>query len=276
MREAAERMHDAEEALRQAQREGAIEAERDAERLLEQAKAQLKRILRQMREDEVERTLANLESRFRKMLESQLRINQATNDLAKTIGDAEVIPRAAVVRSSKLSLDQRQNVTEADKALTLLREEGSSVVFPEVASQLRDDMQQVARRLDATRIDGVTLDIEADIVASLEEIVAALQTAQQEAKKRKESPPSPPSNSMQQGTGEEPLVNALAELKMLRSLQLRVNRRTTTYAEELDAQDDLIGQATDADLVEALHRLSQRQADLHEITRNIVVGKNRK
>ena len=85
------------------------------------------------------------------------------------------------IQAGKLSVQERRIAGEADKALLLLREEGSSVAFPEAVEQMHADMLQVADRLSRTRLDRITLGLEEDIIAALEEMVEALQKAQQEA-----------------------------------------------------------------------------------------------
>ena len=75
--------------------------------------------------------------------------------------------------------------------------------------------------------------------------------------------------------GEQPLVDALAELKMIRSLQMRVNLRTQRYAKLLDNVEDPVGQAVTEDLRRALGELGEREARIQQITRDIVLGKNR-
>jgi len=72
-----------------------------------------------------------------------------------------------------------------------------------------------------------------------------------------------------------PLVDGLAELKMIRALQMRVNTRTKRYSRLLDDADDPTGQATDQDLLEALAKLADRQQRIYQITRDLVLGKNR-
>ena len=61
---------------------------------------------------------------------------------------------------------------------------------------------------------------------------------------------------------------------MIRSLQLRINKRTKRYAHLLDDLDDPAGQAMDVDLITALQKLSDTQRSLQRITRDIVLGKN--
>jgi hypothetical protein len=258
-------MREAQQKLEEAKRNDAIADQQKAKEELEKAKAELERILRQLREEEVERMLALLEGRFRKMLEQQLRIYEDTMRLDKS---SDELRRQK--ESGELAIDERKLVIEADKALNLLLEEGSSIAFPETVSQMRDDMQQVSDRLDAAKVGAITQGIEEDIIASLEEMIEALQKAQQELEEQQQQQQPPPGQPM-----DMPLVDALSELKMVRALQMRVNTRTQRYAKLLDDMEDPAGQATDTDLQEALTKLADRQERIYQITRDLVLGKNR-
>ena len=177
------------------------------------------------------------------------------------------------LEATKLSFQERRIVIEADKSLTLLQEEGSSVAFPESVKQMRDDMQQVVQRLGQAKIGRITQGIEEDIIEALDEMVEALQQAQLDQDQCRQQPPGQPPQGM--SDEDQPLVDQIAELKMLKALQLRINKRTTRYSRLLDAIDDPAGQATDDELIIALQKLAEREARLHEITRDIVVGRNR-
>jgi hypothetical protein len=218
-----------------------------------------------LREEEVERTLAMLEGRFRKMLEVQIRIYEDTIRLDKA--DDELRKQKD---SGRLASEERKLGVEADKALNILLEEGSSIAFPETVSQMRDDMQQVAERLDAANVGKITQGVEEDIIAALEEMIEALQKAQQDMEQRRQQPQNMPVQPT-----DMPLVDALSELKMIRALQMRVNTRTQRYARLLENTDDPTGQATEPGLVDALSKLAERQESIYRITRDLVLGKNR-
>ena len=262
-------MREAQERLEKAENQQAVEPQQKARELLEQAKAQLEEILRQMREEEIERTLAMLEGRFRRMLEMQIRVYEDTQQLAELPREEKT--GQLVVQAGKLSQTERVILADTDKALLLLREEGSSIAFPEAVEQMREDIEQVVERLGQAKVDILTIGLEEDIIAALEEIVEALQKAQQEAEQRRQQPtPSQPSSPQ-----DMPLVDAIAELKMIRALQMRVNRRTDTYAKILADPEHEVGQATDADVVNSLQALAGREERIRQITRDIVLGKNK-
>jgi hypothetical protein len=267
---AEDRMRQAQKKLQEAKQKDATAEQEKAREELEKAKAELEQILRQMREEEIERTLALLEGRFRRMLESQLKIYESTKRLDK-IPTAQRT-RDVDIQSSKLGFEEGKLAVDADKALLLLREEGSSVAFPETVELVRDDMQHVSERLSGTLIDQVTQSLELEIIQSLEELVAALQKSQQDMKDKKKPPPNRPQQPMD--PSDRPLVDQLAELKMIRALQMRVNTRTERYSRLLENIDDPVGKANDADLHQSLVKLAELEKRVQEITRNLVLGKN--
>jgi hypothetical protein len=257
-------MKEAREKLEEALREEAVDKQEEALRELEAAKAELEKILRQMREEEMARLLAMLEARFRKMLDMQVEVYEGTIRLDRL--PAESRGRGSEIESGRLSRSESQIVIEADKALTLLREEGSAVAMPEALEQTRDDMQQVMQKLAEFDVGALTQGVEEDIIASLEEMIAALEKAQQEleSQQNQQQPPPPPGEPQ-----EPPLIDQLAELRMIRSLQMRVNRRTATYAKLIDGE-----RADRPELLQALNELAERQNRIYRTTRDIVVGRN--
>ena len=267
--EAQQRMRDAERKLQEAERNGALEDQREAARKLAEAKAKLEEILRQMREEEIERALAMLEVRLRKMLEMELQVYENTVRLAKR--QADNTGRVLNVEAGKLSFQQRRVVLEADKCLALLREEGSSVAFPASIEQVREDMEQVSERLSEVKLGVITQGLQEDIIAALEEMLEALEQAQADQEQRRQSP----LEMQAMPPGEQPLVDAIAELKMLKALQLRVNKRTNRYSKMLDDADDIVGQANDAELIDALRGLAERELHIYQITRDLSLGKNK-
>jgi hypothetical protein len=257
LEEAKKRMLEAEQKLKEAQKQGAAEKEEQAVRELEQAKAELEEILRQLRQEEIARTLAMLEVRFKKMLQIQIEVYEGTVRL-------DQVPEADrthnhEIESSRLSGRELQIVGEADKAILLLREDGTAVAFPEAVEQMRADMQQVVERLAQTKVGQITQSIEQDIIAALKEAIEALKKAQKDQDKKKKKP------SQQNGEPQDPpLVDVLAELKMIRALQLRVNNRTERYSKLIEGE-----QADKPDLLDALGKLSERQERIHRVTRDL-------
>ncbi|MCC7084334.1 MAG: hypothetical protein IT427_04935 [Pirellulales bacterium] len=265
VREAQERMQEAKRKLEQAQRRGAAEEQQKAIDELKQAKAELEEVLRQLREEEIERTLAMLEGRFRKMLQMQIEVYEGTVRLDRVPEDQR--DRDIEIESAKLSRREAEITSEADKTLNLLREEGSSVAFPEAVDQMREDMETVTQRLSKANVGQLTQGIEQDIVKALEEMIASLQKAQKDAQKRRGG-----GGGGGGGDQDQDLVDQIAEIKMIRALQMRVNTRTQRYTRMLE---DGAEQAAEPDLLEAIRRLSEREDRIYKTTRDIVVGRNK-
>lgn len=251
------------EELKQQNRDGASDRQDEAIARLQQAKEKLEEILRQLREEERELLLAALEARFQKMLASQLLIYNSTVNLSGTASEQWTSRHFG--RSRELANQEDELAREADKALNVLREEGSSVAFPEAVEQLREDMRTVAGRLARNDVGELTQTIEQDIIEALEELIDALQREMEEKKDEQQQSQQSPA-----GQPERVLVDQLAELKMLRSLQIRINRRTKQLGEIISGE-----QATQADVVERLQELGRRQERVQDATYSIAVGKNR-
>lgn len=268
LNEAIKQMREAEKQLEEAKRDSAVEKQKEAEENLRAAIDRLEKILRQLREEEMQRELARLESRLRKMAQMQGKVLDDTKTLA-AVPEAQR-DRQIDLRAGNLAFEEKKIVLEADRAMLLLREEGSSVAFPEVMAQVRSDMQRVAERLTATKIDVVTVGIQEDVLAALEEMIAALQQAQRDLEKQQQQQQQ---QGEQQGggeQGEQPLVEQIAELKLIRTMETRIKSTTERYAE-------LIGQepAGSSDVLPLLRDLSERQSNLYRVTRDLVLKRNK-
>jgi hypothetical protein len=197
------------------------------------------------------------------LMEIQLHLDTVT--LSKTAKNAWTPKHFGKARD--LSVQQESIGDEAFRALTLLKEEGSSVAFPKGVEQVRDDMLTIAHRLGKNDVGELTQSIEKDVIESLEELVSALQSEIENRKK----PENQRRRQQRQGGEQEDkqLVEKIAELKMLRSLQLRVNRSTKTIGRLIRGE-----QATSDDLAAELQRLARKQAEIQEATYILASGRN--
>ena len=260
---AEQRMRKAQEKLDEAKRRDARNEQEKAIEELETARAELEEILRQMREEEVERLLVQLETRLRSMLRAERAVLAGAEKLAAEQSQAD---RERQLEAVRLSREQNGIGMDAAKALTLVRDDGSAVAIPEALEQVRDDSGQAAARLARGDVGGTTRGILQDLVTSLEEMLAALEKAKQEQQARQQGNqggrPAEP--------GEQPLVDKLAELKMIRSLQMRVNSRTKRFSKLLA---DGTEQADEPELLDAVERLADRQRKIERAAHDIVTGR---
>ena len=255
------------EELKKKSRETAAEHQDEALKELIKAKEKLEEILRQLREEERKLLLAALEARFQKMLAMQLAVYQGTVTLGKVSEDDWV--GRHTTQSIKLARDEEEIAVEAIKALTLLKEEGSSVSFPEAVIELREDMLVVSRRLEESKVGKLSQAIEKDIIESLEEMIDALQKELEKVEDEQKDQEKKDQQQQQQDQ-EPPLVDKLAELKMLRALQLRINRRTRRLARLIDGEE-----AVEKDVLEQLKELARRQSRVQRAARDLATGRNR-
>jgi hypothetical protein len=253
------------EQLKKKQRGAASDAQDDALANLQKAKEKLEEILRQLREEERERFLAMLESRFQKMLAMQLVVYDGTVKLDKT-PEAERSGRHSI-RSLQMARQEEEIAIEATKAITLLRDEGTAVAFPEAVEQMRDDMRIVVTRLERTDLGELTQAVEREIIEALEEMIDALQ---KEMEKNKDKDKKQDDQAKDQQQQDPALVDQLAELKMLRTLQLRINHRTRRLGRMVEGE-----QAQDLDILGQLQNLADRQARIQKATYDMATGRNK-
>ena len=261
--EAEKRMRKAQQRLDDANRRQARDEQEKAIEELETARAELEEILRQMREEEVERLLVQLEARLRAMLRAQRAVLAGAEKLAAEQPRAD---RERELEAARLAREQNGVGVDASRALTLVRDDGSAVAIPEALEQVREDSSQAAARLARADVGGTTRGILQDLVSNLEEMIAALEKAQREQQARQAGGP----GGRPAEPGEQPLVDKLSELKMIRSLQMRVNGRTKRFSKLLADGSE---QAEEPELLDALERLAERQRKIERAAHDIVTGR---
>jgi hypothetical protein len=239
---------------------------------LEEALREIEERLAQLREETQLEKLARLEARFREMLSIQQRLTVQTAALEKkrsenggtlaradrnsvrAIGDDE--RRMEAVRSETEAKDAGL-AGKAHQALEIILDDGTSVVFPDVVEQLRDDLITVGGLLaDNMRTDAYTASMQKEIETTLEELIEALQQAQQQKEGM---------GGGGGGGGEPPLLPNSAELKLLRAAQMRVNRRTASLEQARPKEGPL-----DDVLKGETQKVAERQAEIGEMTVRIL------
>jgi hypothetical protein len=266
VKRAIKKQQDAEQKLEQEKKKDAAEDQSKAVQDLESARKELEKRLKQLRDEEKLEQLKKLEARCAEMLKIQTEVYQDTVRIHESVQTlaGQKPTNSEIQRSQEQADKEAKLVGLARDALALLAEEGTAVAFGLSFDTLRDDMTTVQKRLERTDVAEFTQNIEKDIIAQLKEAIEALQKKQQEIKDRKNGPPP--------NSGPPPpqrLLDMLAELKMIRAMQLRVNQRTLDYAKQYQGE-----QADDSNIRDELRKLAERQLKVEEATRNIATGKN--
>ena len=218
-----------------------------------------------LRQEEIEKILAALQMRCERMLQMQIEVRDGTVKVFKEVEghDTKKPDRADQQASNRLSDKEEQIIGEASKAIQILTAEGSSVSFPVVFEDLRDEMVKVSRRLRTTDVSLFTQRIENDIIAGLKEMIEALKKARQDNQNQK--PPQPGQSGGQQN---QKLIELLQELKLIRSLQIRVNKRTEDYAREYQGEQ-APSKASTPDEREKVENINKEMHGLSESQRKI-------
>jgi hypothetical protein len=261
-----EQMKNAQQSMRQAsedlrnQQAGDAGADQDA--AIEELKKALKRIeerLAQLRDELAVEKLARLEARFREMLVRQQRVTIATAEKeAARVAAGGRLPRSERLAIPKLAEEERELARLAELANGIIINDGTSVVFPEVVRHLEEDFRSAASLLVTLRTDAYTRSIQQEIELTLEELIDALKKAQQQKKQ------SGGGGGGGGGQQDQPLLPSSAELKLLRSSQLRVNRRTTAL-NEARGENEL-----DDAMRDEVRKIAEMQLDVARITEKIV------
>jgi hypothetical protein len=202
---------------------------------LKAGRQQVEETLEELQRAFRERLLAYLRERFTKMLNEQRGVTRETIALDLKLkalkagsGSAAVSTPEALDRKDRQAAEalagrESSLMALADDVLDLLSEDGTTLVFPGVVEEIKRDIANVSGLLSRIQVGDRTQYIERQIEASIEEILRALDVAQ------KSPPPPNPSQGRQSKSGAGPLLPLSTELKLVRSLQARVNERTSEF-----------------------------------------------
>ncbi|MCX7388709.1 MAG: hypothetical protein NTX48_18760 [Planctomycetales bacterium] len=259
LEKAREEMEQALEKLKEQKREDAVQKEDNAIEELHAAAEKLEEMLRQLREEEKEMMLASLEARFQRMLQAETEIHEGTVGVAATPQKDWLDLNYG--RCRELSQQQSELTQECAQTVNLLREEGTSVAIVIAVEDIEADMNSVSGWMQEYKVGELTQAVQKDILESLKQLIETTQKEMQQMKEqqKQEQKQSDPSQ-------EKPgLVALMAEIRVLRSLQLQVNRRTKQV-------DGLLQSAMTDDLPalqKQLHDLANRQNRLIESAKEL-------
>lgn len=251
----------AQEDIDQNKRGDASKKQDQAIQALERALKELEKRLKQLREKELAKLLANLEERVGRMLRMQIEVKAATVNIDNGIKKNKGQKTTADFQKAQVEAEKEMAIiAEADKALKLMEGEGSAVVFAGVLREVKGDMEAVQRRLNEGRVEEQTQIIEQDIIDQLTMMKEALKKAKQDLENQQNKPP----GESQPGKPNQKLIDLLNELKLVRSLQEQVNKRTIGYSKQDPGE-----QANDPLVQTELRQLSDRQKVLQDMIHKI-------
>lgn len=250
---AGESMQHAADRMGEGREQDADGAQQEALSELQQSLDELEEALRQVRQEEQEETLSAIESRLRGILAREESVQEALKALGPA--GARQWTRAEELRLADAGVTHGKAVEEAEAVLRILTEEGTTVIIPELIDDALADMREAAVLIAKPETGAGVQALLDDVIALLKEMLGAIE------RKRDENQAQPPDDGQQQASGEQaaqPLLPRSAELRMLRSSQVRLRDRTTALT---DAE-------TPAAAAE-FERLAERQRALADLTRRM-------
>jgi len=272
--DAIEKMKKAEKKLKKEDNEGASRDQGDAIDDLNQAKKDLEKRLKALRDEELERMLANLKAQCELMLALQIEVLSGVEGTIPTYqaiqANSNRQPNDNNRQAALRLADKEKEIVElATKAIQILEGEGSGVAFPVAFQQLRQDMRNVQNRLGAIDVGPINQAIQKDIIATLKEMIDALSKKQQDMQQMPMDPmpPMPP-----MPPPDPKLLDKLAELKLIRSMQNRLNDRTEMYSRIFPGQEQ--PPALDVNTRREIGDLAERQETIYNITNKLQKGDN--
>lgn len=249
---AADKARDAADRLAQQQGQQAQGEQKAALENMQQAMDELEDALRQLRREEQEQTLAALEGRFRAMLEREKGVRAAVEKLdEKGPAGWSRLDQLALAEAADA---QQQLTSECESTRAILVDEGTTVILPELMTQLTTDMRDVAGRLNRADTTPATQRVLDDIIAQLEEIMAAVSAERERSAEQREG-----GGEGGQGPQDQSLLPGSAEIKLVRSSQMRINARTGDLSAAPPARRD-------ARWSEQMEQLGRRQRQLVDLT----------
>jgi hypothetical protein len=229
-------MGSASESLGKGRPGGASKSQGEALKKLKTGREVVEATLEELQRALRERILAYLREKFTKMLEEQRALSRGTHSLDLKLKALRAVAAESGTAAGELAIDRKdlqlaERLAEGEEGLTLvaadvidlLSEDGTTLVFPQIVGEIQADLRTVSALLSRVETGERTQYVQKEIERSIEEILAALEIA------AKSPPPPNPNQGRDSQSGAGPLLPASAELKMVRSLQRRVNERTRAF-----------------------------------------------
>ena len=221
--------------------------------------AEAEKLQNRLRSEVKKRTLEGIIE----MLEGQTAILETTERLAPKVKDGA---RAVVTTVAGLATAEGKLIAVGEAITGLVEETEFGIALPAALRSVTEAMAEVKDRLAAVDASPEVIDSQKRIIEDLEQLLDAM----------KQLPSQNDSNnrSSQAGNGAErrmrQLNRLIAELKMVRMLQLRINRDTKDTDEKRPKEAERLT----ASLTKKIEALRDRQDDVHDVTELISVERS--
>ena len=261
LQDASEKMEQAAENLEQGNPDEAEQDQEEALAKLQQQEEELRQEEESLEELKREQELVSLVKELTETRDAQLKINTATAAAQRERPAGRLSRRRRASLQRMLEPLARQEGDLSDKITTLIGrlEEESSRVFSFMLKNVSADMQQVRDLLLELETDSFTQFLQKSVVVDIERMMASLEEQLEVMKRQRQQQQQQQQDQQQPQQQNEALVSMLAELLMLKNLQLEINRQTGQL-EDLRQSND--GSSDSEQWSRALDRLQQRQGNV--------------
>ena len=254
---ASSNMMNAEGSLGGRQASSAGESQGEALASLKSARAKLaaeeEKLLNKLRAEIKKRTIEGIVQ----MLEGQIVIRQSTERLGPRLKEG-----ARTVLNSVVALAAAENklILIGEGLTSLVEETEFGIALPAALRSVTEGMIEIKDRLAAA-------DASPDVVVAEKQIEEDLQTLLDAMKQLPSSGSGNGGNGNSRSDRERQLNQIIAELKMVRMLQVRINRDT----KDADGRRPAEAKSLPAVLTRRIEALQDRQEDIHDVTERIAV-----
>ena len=233
LQKAAESMQKATDQMKQGEPSPSAESQEQALEELDQARKETEDALKEAEQAHQEARLAQLEQLLAKMIRLQKAVNSDTAALAEQAADLPTGSRVLRVRALQLATAETE-VRDTHKEFDeLLQKEGEEQTAMRAASlSLGDDIDHLTMRLRGALLDNVTTQMEGDILALMEALLAAVKQAQQEQQQQQQQEPQDPQEQdpqQQQQPPDDQMVPDDADLRLMRMMQAQLLDATKRF-----------------------------------------------
>lgn len=244
-------MSSAEQQLGQRQAEPAAKSQAEALASLKYAREQLAqqelRLLNQIRAEVKKRVLEGITL----MIERQAAVRQSTERLVPRTKEGS---RQALTSVVALSKSEEEIMNIGNELIALVEETEFGIVLPAALRSIMDEMDDVKNQLAAGEATDEVVEAERQIEADLKALLEAMKRL-----------PSSASSGLRPGNlddQERELNRLIAELKMVRILQVRINHDT----KRTDANRAAELTSLSAEMQRKIQSIHDRQQDVHDVT----------
>jgi len=232
LKQASSHLQDASRSAQQEQAQQAAQQTKLAEQALEQAQQQLQAQRQQAEKDLFQEMMARLQQQISSLLQRQQGLLETTTEL-------ETVRAASGEPFSRAQLSTIRDLATAQRGLTgdttrLADQVEESRVFAEGFRGVAKEMDHASRGLEGQQTGDSTQRYQRNALTRLEQLVEALK---QDPDTGEQSPQQPPPGQPPQDQAAEDAIQRLAELKLLKWMQIEVNRQTSELEQVIRSQD---------------------------------------